>query len=1758
MHRDPGQVQRSTELVKGADGLWKAAADGAERIERLTGADNGDNDGEHWKVTTADGTQYFFGLNKLPGAGAQRTNSAWTVPIFGNNDGEECHKNAFADSWCQQGWRWNLDYVVDPRGNAMTYFYETETNHYGRNGDVSTGKGTSTPYIRGGWTTRIEYGHRSDSLFSAKAPAVVYFDVAERCLPTGTITCSDAQFTKDNAKSWPDVPVDLNCASGAECKVLSPSFWTRKRLTTIRTQVLSGGTHRDVDAWAFEQQFPDSGDGHFPLWLAAITRTGKAGATDVVMPPVTFGSEQLENRVDGKEHIAPFWRRRVNRITTETGSTTQVAYSARDCVRSALPDPATNTKRCYPVNWSPDGADQPILDWFHKYVATQVLQADNTGGGRVMQTDYEYVGTPAWLKSTDEFTKPAERTYNDYRGYAALKVRSGGAGDKRGLVETRYFRGIPGAKVADSEGITADDAPILAGSVRETINYNGDGGTVLAAVAKDYWVSDPIASRARPDLPDLTSVQTGTKTERTRAPLSDGGWRRSKITRTFDIYGMPVQEDSEGDLSVTGDEQCLRTEYARNTTDWLVSHTSRSEIVTVGCSTTPTRPRDVLSDNRTFYDGATSYETPPTKGLSTSGTEITASGTGRQTNLRIEYDAYGRARKAWNVEDQLTITDYAGNAGELPNTSTVTNPLGQTIKQTFDIRRALVVTSEDVNKVRTDYEYDALGRVVKVWAPGWDKETHSAKPTKEYSYLVRADGPVAVSTKHLIHNGNYLTNIDLYDSLLRPRQTQVPTQGGRIVTERWYDSLGRNWRAYSGYFASGAPETSLVAADDTKVVASTETVFDGAGRPTDVISKKYGTETVRTSTLHDGERTTTVPPAGGTASTAVLDAFGRTSELIEYTLPDRKGPQSTLYEYTARGDMKKVVDPAGSTWTHDYDFRGNDTHSIDPDKGESRREYDTSDRVVKTTSARGGTLSQTYDALGRQRQLKSADTVLAEWEFDTAPGGVGRLAASTRWVDGGAYKTAITGYNTRGQSNGTTITLPADAGTGLTGPFTWQYAYNPETGLPTGVRHPALGGLPAETVTTGYDAFGRVQSTGSSLLPYVGNTTYDPLDRITQTEMGAFGKKLIATNVWDQHTGSLLSAQTDQESTKSRLGLTEYGYDPTQNVTRIADTNGQGTTVPDVQCFAYDGLRRMTQAWTATDNCAQQQPASGTNGTVGGVDPYWHTYTFDAVGSRLQETIHDTTGDTTKDLTRKYTYPAAGENKPRHALTKVVTEAAAGTTENTYEYDAAGNTTKRKISGKPEQNLDWTAEGRLGKVLDGDQESNYVYDAEGRRILKRDPAGTTAYLVNGTELRRSAGGTLTGTRYYAHADKTVAVRTGNKVSFLLNDHHGTAGTSVDNTTQAVTRRKTLPFGGPRGAQPAPGGWPDDKGFLGKTVDSTGLVNIGAREYDTGIGRFVSVDPIMDLARPEQMQGYAYASNRPTTSSDPTGLADRHTNTPTPPAACPTGGGANDRCGNGLIDINRRLTADGSQNGRPETIYDERGVPHDLVNPGNDTNANAVHAIITADLTAAGDAYDPQTRSGYVYYHQAEGNANGLKGLIADGPLHVVTGTTADFVLVKWENGNIKSVSSYDATGTQEPSKDLDDIEKEIRRKLSIVARGKFQAQNVIYLAADRTQGEAIARRFSGDQRVRVVSTDGYDSRPTVRVPFSNAHAKAKKQGMRGGAPSIAVLGGAVAALSFGTNWYRYGFQSALKSLIMGFVDPINLWGNRPQSYGTES
>lgn len=350
--------------------------------------------------------------------------------------------------------------------------------------------------------------------------------------------------------------------------------------------------------------------------------------------------------------------------------------------------------------------------------------------------------------------------------------------------------------------------------------------------------------------------------------------------------------------------------------------------------------------------------------------------------------------------------------------------------------------------------------------------------------------------------------------------------------------------------------------------------------------------------------------------------------------------------------------------------------------------------------------------------------------------------------------------------------------------------------------------------------------------------------------------------VFDEATHRPSEVKTLKSTSPSTVGDVFYSYDAAGNVRKAADTPADGTA--STQCFGYDDLQRLNQAWT---------PSSGDCGTapsvvgLGGAAPYWKSWTFDGTGvaattgNRKTETTHTTGGDRTVTSA----YELAGHAHAVSGTTTTLDGKQTGTAG--YGYDEVGNTTSQP-GPTAQQTLRWDGENDLSSVTEGSGTTTYIYGADGSRLVARDSSGTTIYL-GGTVLRLSSTGVTTAERYYTYNGQVVAQRTAAGLQFLTGDPHGTSTIAVANTTtQAVTKRYQDPYGNGIGSAVQ---WVGQKSFVGGDQDPTGLVHLGAREYDPATGRFVSVDPVQDLADPQQWNGYAYANNNPTTLSDPGGL-----------------------------------------------------------------------------------------------------------------------------------------------------------------------------------------------------------------------------------------------------------------------------------------------
>jgi RHS repeat-associated protein len=1513
----------TTQLVKDdATGTYHPQNDNHERVQYMTGAVNGAQNGEYFVVTTTDGTQYVFGKNELPGymdgAGDATTNSVWTEPVFATAAGQPCFNATFSLSWCQQAYRWNLDYVVDTHSDAVSYFYNTETNVYARDNGA-----TDTSYIRGGVLAKIEYGQRDGAVYTTTPAAEVDFTSTGRCDLT---TCDPAGLTSTTASHWPDVPFDLSCATGSACTNETPSFFSELTLQSIQTKTLVGTSLTTVDSWALAHTFPDPGDqtpgttGTTPsLWLSSIQHSGQdttAGGSSapIALPAITFTSVPLANRVNLGEGYPPLTRQRMHTIKTETGEIVTVSYSSPAC-GTATPTESTNTSLCYPAFWTPVGQTAPIEDWFNKFIVTGVTEEDPTGGSAndTIATTYTPVGSPAWHFDDNPLTRSGERTWNDWRGFEGMIVSTGTAPDPITKTQYTYFRGMDGdtlpggatrsVAVTDSRGDPAvTDSNQFEGATYETQTFNG--ASVVTDEIDTPFSSAATAGQAESGLPTLKSFLTGLANTRTYTPLAGGTTRETETDYTHDSAGRVVATNDLGDVSTSTDDLCSTTSFVDNTTKWILNDPSEQKTVSVNCGVTAPPNSAAVSDELSYYDSATVHGTAPTIGdLTESQNLISFTGTTPNYATTTDtFDQYGRPLSETDPDSRVSSTTYTPAAGAEPTQIVAKDPLTHLTTTTLDPMRDLPLTAKDAAGFVTSQQYDALGRLTQVTKPG------ISSPALKYSYTVSNSGPSVVDTSTLNTDGTYRLSESLYDSLLRLRETQTqvpdstptnPTDNPRVVTDTIYNSDG--WQAETtNPYSNGDPVSpTLVQAQVGDVPPETSTTYDGAGRKTADISLLLGVETWRTSYSYGGDSTTTVPPAGGTAQTTVTDARGNTTDLFQYHGGVPANPadppadfSDTHYTYTPANRQATVKDAAGNTWSYAYDLLGDQTSAGDPDAGVTTNTYDAAGQLLTTTDGRGKQSTTQYDKDGRKTGAFDttggvapvAANQTAAWTYDATFIGagttkaVGYLSTTTSISGGDTFKQTIKGYNLLAQVSSETSTLTGtDAALLPAAGLNTTYRYS-ITGYQTDQVDPAAANLPSEDLTTNYDQFGEPTGLGSGVGAIVDAVGYSPFGQPLQYTMPGTAGDVDLALAYDQQTQNLTEVKATDTAQAAAVDDLTYRYGGngvskgTGLVTSVTDSQNAGAVL-DTQCFTYDYADRLGQAWTGTDACTST-PAPGASSTVGGPNPYWQSWSYDAAGDRSTEVDHDLTGNTANDTAVNYHYPAAGSSTDQpHTLTST-SATGPGATPRTasYAYDAVGDTTSITGGLTGNESLTWNDQDQLATDTSTSGTTSYAYDADGNLLVQRDPTQTTLYIGDEQLVRNDATGVTSGTRFYTIGGATIASRSGTAPPvYLIPDRQGTDQLTIDSNTYAVTRRQFLPFGGTRGAAPTlwPGG---DKSYVGGTFDSsTSLENLGAREYDPYSGRFLSADPVFEATDPTQIGGFDYAGNDPITGEDPSGL-----------------------------------------------------------------------------------------------------------------------------------------------------------------------------------------------------------------------------------------------------------------------------------------------
>lgn len=1494
-------------LVKDStSGKWRLANDDGTRFEHLQGsaqgcASNGTVSDDCWKMTTTDGTQYFFGLNRLPGwsTGKPVTNSTWTVPVFGNDPGEPCNTSTFAGSSCMQAWRWNLDYVVDVNGNAQARYYTAESNKYAKNGSGATA------YTRGGALARIEYGLRSNNLFGATSAgfkAVFTHDNRGRCSDTAGTTCTtqalDAASQPATPSSYPDVPWDQLCtAASCSPSQKAPSFFTNARLSKVEAQVLVSGAYSTVDTWDLSHSFPAPGDGtSAALWLTKVQHTGsRAGQTPITEPATEFSGTTMQNRVWVVDGLVPLSKWRLSSIKTTLGAVISVNYAPADCTPSQattlLAHPQSNTRWCYPEWWVPQAtpATPAKLDLFHKYPVTSVNVNAVTGPAlsKVTRTQYTY-GTPKWRYNDSPLAPANRRTWNVFAGVDTVETREGdpAAPARQKVTKSWYYQGINGdrantsggSKTAVVTGTTTPDERWFAGQLHRQQTLVGVGGAVISDTTSTPWASGITANDGTVQ---ARMVQVG-RTVVTE-PLSTGGNRTLDTQTTFDgTYGYPTNQSV---IPSDAAAKCTTTTYsAANTTAWIIGAPAEVRTIAKACSALGSAqfPQDLINQQRTAYDGL-SWGAAPARGLPTAKEAVDSYVSGQPHWSAVStstYDALGRPLVVTDALGRANSTAYTP-AASVPLTSTTatnTAPFSWTVTTAFEPTTGTQSSITDPNGALTTMAVDALGRTTNVWLPLRPQSANPTSPSIGYEYTLSQTAPNAVKST-TYKAGNNVTEFELFDGLGRSVQTQASaTGGGSVIKTTAYDDQGRAYWLDNPYWTTSVnPSTNLFVPDSQNAVPSQiTTTYDAIGRATKTSTYSLGQlKFASTADYLGADRADAVPPAGGTPTSTFTNSLGQKTKLVQHLSASiTTAGQATTYGYDGAGHLTSMTDPAGNDWSWTYDLRGFRTATSDPDAGISTATYDNTGNMLTTTDARGQTVASTFDELNRRTASYSGSTsgaMLSSWTYDTVKKGM--ITSSSSYVGsvpgtpGAKYSNTVVSYDAAGNVTRSTVSIPSSAPAFGGTTYTTTAGYYPDSTL--SVRNvPAIGGLPSEQILYSYDAWGRlgnVRGNGGIL----NSTIYSPIGQLAQFNRLNLGAEAYSSYGYDSVTGALMSIKDNAVFDGSGHYVADRNYtrDDAGNITSASTASVLPTPRTQMYCYKYDALRQLTTAWSPASPtpCSTAPTAAG----LGGPAPVWLDYTYDmATGNRTSVTSHATNG-TTKTAT--YNYPAAGAAQP-HAVTSLTGDSGLGA--GAYGTDAAGNFTVMT-----DKTLTYNESGKLDSVTTGTNTESHIYDATGNLLLRVSSVeGATLFLGDTILTKKPTGSTVYSVRTYTGAkDIPVAERkantgaTGSVVIWLFADLNGTVDTQTVAATGATVQHFRDPFGNPIGG--GSGFWEDGNGFLNKPgTASTGLTTIGARTYSSLLGKFLSVDPMTDPGKPQQNTGYTYGWNNPLTSPDPTGLA----------------------------------------------------------------------------------------------------------------------------------------------------------------------------------------------------------------------------------------------------------------------------------------------
>jgi RHS repeat-associated protein len=516
--------------------------------------------------------------------------------------------------------------------------------------------------------------------------------------------------------------------------------------------------------------------------------------------------------------------------------------------------------------------------------------------------------------------------------------------------------------------------------------------------------------------------------------------------------------------------------------------------------------------------------------------------------------------------------------------------------------------------------------------------------------------------------------------------------------------------------------------------------YDPTGRLETTLDVDGGTTTY---TYDGGNRLESITDQNG--HRVVHNTYGPTGRVIEQidarnfhstfawdpvtetaTMTDARTGQ-WVYDYFA-GLLVSARDPLGNATTYAYDPWLNNNIVTDPRGFNTITTYDLAGNVIARYRPNNHFEFWTYNGFNDPLTYRNPLNRTTTYTYDPA--------GNLKTVTGPAPASPLTTYNYDPIGNGlltsvidprnktTTFTYDVDANLASTTSaigFATTMTYD-DAGRMVSLVEPrgnVVGADPLQyTSVFTYDQTGRML-TSTSPLGHQSTTVYDPVgNRMSVTDANDH------TTSFEYDDANHLTAVIDAD-----LKPTEYGYDEVGNLTSRLDANLHNTTYTyDLAGRLTSELRPMNRLWSYEYDAAGNvtkviDPIA--NATAGTTD-YQTVFAYNGLNAVTSATHFGSSPITYAyfdDGARRFMTDASGTSSYIYDELGRLTAYRSGYVRGfDYQYDAAGNLTRRTSTDTTVVQLSYDDDGRMATMVTSGLTTSYGYDPAGNLLTTALPA----------------------------------------------------------------------------------------------------------------------------------------------------------------------------------------------------------------------------------------------------------------------------------------------------------------------------------------------------------------------------------------------------------------------------------------------------